>query len=162
MAARRINPNLIKLHRTYTVSELAARLEVHKHTIRNWQRDGLAPIDQRRPVLFHGAIVRAFLKLRNQRRKSPCPPGTLYCFRCRGPRAPALKMVDFVEIRPGAGDLNALCETCETVMHRRVRKADLASVMPGLSIEVTKAPQRLSGCPDPSLNCALSDQGTRR
>ena len=44
MASRRLNPNLVKLHRSYTAGELAQRFEVHKNTVRNWQRDGLIRI----------------------------------------------------------------------------------------------------------------------
>ena len=41
MPGKRINPNLIKTHFSYTASELAKRLGVHKNTIRNWVRGGL-------------------------------------------------------------------------------------------------------------------------
>ena len=40
MAARRANPNTVKLHYSYSVGELAVLLSVHKNTVRNWQRDG--------------------------------------------------------------------------------------------------------------------------
>ena len=74
MAARRVNPNSVKLLRTYSVSDLATRLAVHKNTVRHWQQEGLLPIDGNRPVLFHGAAIRAFLSKRNASRKRPCPP----------------------------------------------------------------------------------------
>jgi hypothetical protein len=35
MSAKRINPNLIKVHYSYTATELAERVGVHKNTIRN-------------------------------------------------------------------------------------------------------------------------------
>jgi hypothetical protein len=51
MPAKRINPNLIKVHYSYTATELAKRLGVHKNTIRNWRREGLPALACRR-VLF--------------------------------------------------------------------------------------------------------------
>ena len=72
MASRRLNPNLVKLHRSYTAGELAQRFDVHKNTVRNWQRDGLEPLDDSRPALFQGAAVRDFLRGRNTSRKQPC------------------------------------------------------------------------------------------
>lgn len=42
----------VKLHYSYSSSELAACCGVHKNTVRNWQRDGLEPNDEARPVLF--------------------------------------------------------------------------------------------------------------
>ena len=78
MPARRANPNRVKQHRSYSVDELARCFDVHKNTVRNWQRDGLKPIDKARPILFHGAAVRDFLASRNSNRKRPCPPAVSY------------------------------------------------------------------------------------
>jgi hypothetical protein len=80
--AKRINPNRVKVHYSYTATELAKRLGVHKNTIRNWTRYGLQPLGGR-PVLFHGGSVRIFLTASNASRRKPCPPGAFYCFRCR-------------------------------------------------------------------------------
>lgn len=159
MPARRANPNRVKQHRSYSVDELARCYEVHKNTVRNWQRDGLKPIDNARPILFQGAAVRDFLTTRNSIRKTPCPPGTLYCFHCRSPRAPALGMVDYVPMRPGGGNLRALCECCETIMHRRVREADIAAIMPGCTVQFAQDQPSLSGQTAPSLNCDFKRQG---
>jgi hypothetical protein len=159
MAARRINPGLVKIHRTYTAGELAGRLGVHKNTVFHWQREGLAPIDRSRPLLFHGAAIRAFLARRSAGRKRPCPPGTFYCFHCRQPREPALGMVDFIEMRPGTGNLKAMCGTCQTIMHRRARRDALAVVMPGIDVQIREASLRLCGRPAPSLNCDVERQG---
>lgn len=153
MSARRTNPYRVKANRSYSVQELAACCGVHKNTIRNWQANGLAPIDQRRPALFQGETVRAFLIKRNASRKRPCQPGTLYCFRCREPRPPALGMVDYVPITPVGGNLRAICERCGAMMHRRARRADLTQIMPECTIQFVQGQQRLSGRPTPSLSC---------
>ena len=159
MAASRVNPNLVKQHRSYSIDELARCLGVHKNTVNHWRKKGLEPIDQGRPILFQGSVVRAFLKLRNSSRKRPCPPGTLYCLRCRAPRAPALGMVDFAPAWSGNGNLSAICECCETIMNRRVREAEIATVMPNCTIQFAQGYPSLSGRAAPSLNCEFERQG---
>ena len=159
MPSRRINPYLIKVHRSYSAGELAACCGVHKNTVRNWQAKGLEPIDEGRPVLFMGSTARAFFLQRKASRKSPCPPGSLYCFRCRAPRKPALGMIELVQITAASGNLRALCECCEAIMHRRVRIADLASVMPSLEIQAAHALPCLSGRNRPSLHCDIERSG---
>lgn len=159
MPARRVNPNRVKLHRSYSVDELARCCDVHKNTVRHWQASGLEPIDKARPILFQGRAIRAFLSERNASRKRPCPAGTFYCFRCRTPRAPALGMVDFVPIRPGSGNLRALCACCETIMHRRAREAEIASIMPGCTVQFVQGQPSLSGQSAPSLNCDFKRKG---
>jgi hypothetical protein len=151
--ARRANAQRIKQHRCYTVPELAACLAVHKNTVRLWQGQGLKPIDASRPILFHGRDVKAFLSARKASRKQPCPPGTLFCCRCREPRSPALGMVDYNEINGVSGNLRAICAMCDGMMHRRIRLVDLATKMPGLAVQITPARSRISGSPLPSLNC---------
>lgn len=153
MAERRANPNLVKLNRTYDTSQLAACCGVHKNTVLNWRMAGLEPIDNCKPIIFHGSAVRDFLKNRNAKRKQPCGPGRLYCFRCREPRAPALGLVDYVPLTAKSGNLKAFCAICETVMHRRVCRSALASTMPDLDVQFSERSLRLIGSPSPSLNC---------
>lgn len=161
MPVRRANnPNAVKLHRSYNVGELAALLQVHKNTVRNWQRQGLEPLDASRPVLFQGTTVRAFLGKRRASRKAPCSQGTLYCFRCREPRPPALGMVDFIPLSHKAGNIRAICATCGTVMNRRAPLAALAAIMPGCDVQITQAPLRLTRRLAPSLNCDSGPKAT--
>jgi hypothetical protein len=153
MALRRINPNIVKLHWTYDVPELAARCGVHKNTVTNWRKQGLEPIDGARPILFLGSAVRDFLKKRNMARKQPCGPGLLYCFRCREPRAPALGLIEYVPRTANSGNVRAFCGRCETLMHRSVSRSALATLMPGLDVQIAVRPLRLTGSTSPSLNC---------
>ena len=160
MATRRANPQLVKLHRSYSVPELSACLKVHANTVREWQRGGLKPIDNARPILFQGAAVRAFLAKRNADRKRPCGPGMLYCFRCRVPCVPALSLVDYLPLTPATGNLRALCETCGGLMHRRARRVDLGAIMPAIAVRILDAPTRLKGIAPPSLNSEAERQVT--
>lgn len=158
MSGRRINPNLVKLHRNYTARQLADRLGVHKNTIRHWQRNGLVPIDGQRPHLFHGATVREFLAIRNAQRKRPCPPGTLYCFHCRVPRRPVPTSVEYIRMRPDTGNLRAVCADCGTTMHRHARQAAIHSVVPGVLVQIREAAPRLNETGVPSLSCVLGTE----
>lgn len=153
MPARRANPYKVKLHRFYSVHELAECLGVHKNTVRHWQDAGLKAIDGNRPTLFEGVTARAFLLARNTSRKRPCPPGMIYCLKCRVPRAPALDMVEFIPGMGGTGNLTALCDTCGTAMHRRANVAKIGAIMPLLAVQIRQAPSRLIERAPPSLNC---------
>lgn len=160
MGSRRINPHRVKILRNFTARELADRLGVHKNTIRHWQRNGLNPIDGQRPQLFSGATVREFLISRNRSRRRPCPPGSLYCFRCREPRRPIPTSAEYFQMPSGAGDLRATCGECGTTMHRRTRHEAIHAVLPGVLVQIREAPPRLSGSLSPSPNCDMERQTT--
>ena len=144
MPRRRPNPHQVKLHRIYSTSELAACCNVHKNTISNWCRMGLMPVDDRKPALFSGRAVRAFLDGQSKARKRPCPPAHLYCCRCREARPLALEVADYTPKRATSGLLVGLCAICGTAMHRLTREADLERLMPGVTIQKRPAPDCLS------------------
>jgi excisionase family DNA binding protein len=151
--ARRINPRLIKIHRAYSVEEAARALGAHKNSVRGWIKKGLPLVDGGRPVLILGQELRAFLERRRTAGKRPCPPGTIFCLKCREPRGPALGMVEYVARNAATGDLTALCETCGTMMFRRARHSDVAAIMPGSDVQIREAGARLLERASPSLNC---------
>jgi excisionase family DNA binding protein len=153
MSARRINPRLIKIHRAYSVDEAARALGVHKNSVRGWIKKGLPVVDSGRPVLILGDDLRGYLERQRKARKRPCPPGTIYCFKCREPRRPALGMVEYVSGNGAAGNLTALCETCDTMLFRRARHSDVATIMPGIDVQIREAGGRLLERLSPSLNC---------
>jgi hypothetical protein len=155
MRARRANSSAVKLHRSYSVGQLAGCCGVHPNTVRHWQRSGLKPLDDKRPLLFYGRAIRAFLSSRSASRKRPCPPGTLFCFQCRAPRSPSPGPVEFLVMTAVSGNIRATCEACGTSMHRCARRAALHSILPGRQIQFVEGKSRLKGRSSPSLNCDL-------
>lgn len=136
---RRYNPNRAKIHRTYTVEEIAELYGVHKHTVRNWINGGLPLLDDRRPCLVHGTELRAFLNNRRRAAKKPCPPDHFYCLRCRQPRRPAGDIVEYLPITETSGNLRGICPTCDALIHRRIAWARRYEVGPNLEITTGSA-----------------------
>jgi len=149
---RQPNHCRLKKRRTYTVEELATQLHVHKNTVREWYRRGLEALDDRRPMLFRGSEVRAFLRTRQGAQKQPLGPGRLYCLRCRAPREPAAGMLDYLASSSTAGSLRAMCPVCESLMFRRVSFARLGEVAENLEVQFPSAQPQLIECALPILN----------
>jgi hypothetical protein len=154
MSAKRINPRLAKIHRSYSVEEVARTLGVHKGSVRNWIKAGLPTVHETRPVLILGIELRGWLEKRRKAAKRPCPPGTIYCFKCRDPRPPALGMVEYAPMNAKSGMLKALCGECGTLMHVRARLDAIPARMPNLDVQIREAPASLIERMEPSLNCA--------
>ena len=140
--ARRYNIRRVKIHRSYSVSEVAKLLGVHKHTVTRWIERGLPLIEQKRPFLIHGSDLRDFLTAQ-QPRKQPCRAGEIYCLRCRAPKRPACDMVDYIPKTPTAGLLRGICPSCESLIHRVANVATLASVRGDLNVTHQPAQERL-------------------
>ena len=79
MGSRHPNPRLAKIHRSYSVEEIARLFRVHKNTVRAWLRSGLETIDGQRPTVARGTEIRRFLTERRRLAKQVCGPGRIYC-----------------------------------------------------------------------------------
>lgn len=152
MAQRLPNPRRVKIHRSYTVEEIARLYGLHRNTVRQWIKHGLPVCDDQRPRLILGSALRAYLTAKREKNKRPCKPGELYCVRCRIPQAPALGMADYLPLTPTSGNLMGICPCCDALMHRRVSLAKLATVCGELQVMQTQARRHIDESDKPSVN----------
>ena len=155
MRKRHPNPRLAKIHRNYTVEEVAVVFGAHRNTVREWVKRGLPTNDDRRPMLILGADLVAFLRARRVRKKRACQPGELYCFGCRAPKAAAGDMADYQPLTTTQGNLIAMCADCETIMYRRVSLAKLVQVRGNLVITLLQALPHIGESAAPPVNSDL-------
>jgi hypothetical protein len=155
MRHRHPNPRLVKVHRNYTVEEVARLVGIHKNTVRNWLRQGLPAIDRHRPTLIIGSALADYLRNRRSKHKQSCRPGEIYCVKCRVPREPAGDMADYVPITPTSGNLRGICPVCDILIHRRVSLAKLDDVKGKLDVTLPQALPRITGTSTPTGNCDL-------
>ena len=152
MSKRHPNPRLAKIHRNYTVEEVATVFGVHRNTVREWVKRGLPTSDDQRPMLILGADLVAFLRAQRVKNKRTCQPGEMYCVRCREPRAPAGDMADYLPVTEMLGNLIGICPACDAMMYRRVNLAKLEQVRGKLNITLPQALPHIEESPEPSVN----------
>jgi DNA-binding XRE family transcriptional regulator len=145
-----------KIHRSYSIEEVAHVVGVHKNTVRRWEKAGLRPIDDRRPKLFHGNELHRFLDAQRQQDRRPCPPGHMYCLRCRAPKVPFGRVADLLPLTASVANLRGICE-CGTLMHRRASHRTLADASRNLTVAIPEAVIRLRGTESPTLNSDFID-----
>lgn len=150
--AKRLNPNLVKIHRNYTVEEVAHLFSVHKNTVRMWVKDGLAVNDDKRPMLILGSVLKAYLQSKRQSNKRKCQPFEIYCLRCRVPQIPAANMVDYEPMNDHMGRLIGLCPSCDSIINKYCGVGKLDQLHSKLDITFPKALKHISESINPLLN----------
>ncbi len=155
MRKRHPNHRLVKIHRSYTVEEIAELFAIHKNTVRNWVKSGLATTDDKRPMLILGVDLAPFLQARRTKNKRPCKPGEIYCVRCRAPRFPAAHMVEYAPVTENFGNLIAICPDCGAIMNRRVSLARISQIRGGMDISFPQALEQLIESAKPTVNSDL-------
>ena len=143
MGKRSPNPQLAKIYRSYTIEAAASRCGVHKNTVRQWLKQGLTPIDNKRPVLILGRHLREFLYTKRQKNKRTCKPGEIYCLKCREPRSPAGGMADYQAFTEMQGNLIGICPCCDAMMYKRVNPTKLEQVRDKLDVTIPQAQWRI-------------------
>ena len=156
MPKRHPNPRLAKIHRNYTVEEVATLFDIHKNTVRNWVKCGLPTNDDRRPTLILGRDLVAFLQAKRVKNKRPCQPGEIYCVRCRAAQKPAGAMAEYQPVTATSGDLVGICPSCELMIYRRVNLAKLVQVGAELNIAMMQALPHINESTQPCVNSDLN------
>ena len=149
---KRLNPNLAKIHRNYTVEEVANLFSVHKNTVRLWLKDGLATNDDKRPLLILGSDLKSYLQLKRQKNKRQCQVHEIYCVRCRVPKIPAENMVDYEPINDDLGRLIGICPACGGIINKYFNIANLGKIQGKLDITLPKALKHINESVNPLLN----------
>ena len=106
--------------------------------------------DRRKPLLFLGTELSAFLEARRSKNKRRLLPGQIYCLACRDVKEPVFGEVEYLRLTPTSGNLRG--STCTRLIHRRASHANLAAVLGQLKVTFTDAPLSIRDTGDPSAN----------
>lgn len=145
--SRRHDPRRAKPCRSYDCSEIAHIFAVTIATARRWRKEGLRPIEDKRPYIFAGAELAEFLRRKNKPRQ-PLGPGEIFCVACKRPRIPAGDLVRARTMTPTSVQLIGLCPICGREMHLRVRLAELLEKAGNLDLRHEDGTAPLSGAAD--------------
>ena len=157
--ARLPSPNKIKTHNIYSVWEAAEALGLHRQTIVRWINDkGLIADKSSKPWLIDGRDLKAFLGLRRQKVRVKLALHHIYCVGCKSAQEPAGKFADYTQQTPTTGMLSALCPTCECVINKVVRRADLEAIRAKIEVTIQQANPRLVSLSDAPLNVTFSQE----
>ena len=156
MRKGRPNHRLVKIHRSYTVEEIARLFGTHKSTVRAWVKAGLSVCDSKRPTLILGCELAAYLKARRTKNKRPCQPGEIYCVRCRAPKHPAGDMAEYQPITATLGNLMGICPDCEGMIFRRASMSKLVQIQGKLEVTFVEARRQVSESGSPTVNSDFS------
>lgn len=144
------NPRRAKLHRSYIVAEAAALFGITRAAVRAWIKAGLPAIKTTGPLLILGADLQAFLTRKQAIRRRTCPPGSIYCLKCREPQAPEPGSLIILRLKATSGNIRGRCGACGSGMNRRVTLAKLDEAGFGHVRQTPEAPNLTDSRP-PSL-----------
>lgn len=115
---RKYNTNLIKETLNYSIYDISVLFGIHKGTVRQWFKEGLPMIDNRKPYLVLGSDLKEFIKKRQSSRKTRCNPNELYCCKCRKPRTSWNNLVDLKILNERRFLIMGICSQCDARINK--------------------------------------------
>lgn len=158
MGRHRLNRRAIRKHRNYTTEEAARALGVAKGSVRRWMKAGLLHLVDQRPFLILGRDLIDFLAERDKPKRR-CALHELFCFRCHEPKSAAAGMIDFTHFTTKVGTISGLCETCETMMHKKFSTSKLALLCQIADVSFPQGDPRLGNSGNPGSSDHLDKEG---
>lgn len=146
------NPNLVKIHRSYTVEQAAEIFGIHKNTILHWLKNGLPCIGDKKPYLILGSELKQFLQNRRKRKMQKCSEDEMYCVRCKKPSKPAENFVEYVPQSIKSGRLTGFCTHCECLMNKMVSLNKLEHFSTIFDLSLPQALKHINDRDKPLLN----------
>ena len=123
--SRRHNPERAKLHLSYTIPEIVDLFDINKGTVSKWIKYGLTPIDSKRPLIFTGVHLRAFVKARMAATKRPLQAGQIFCVACKRAQTPSGGAAEFAMVSETSCNMIGDCPDCGRRIFRRVAMTNL-------------------------------------
>lgn len=143
---RRLNPNLIKKNRAYTLAEIAEIYNKHIRTIQTWVKKGLPVVDPNsKPKLALGFEVRNFIRNNNENRKIKLKENQFYCTKCRVAREAIQSSIEieFTSKIIGKNQKQAIIKGLCSICRCRLRKFSTEQKV----IDLVKREVLLTECP---------------
>lgn len=152
---RKINLVRIKQNYTYSISDICEDFGVSKNTALNWIKQGLKTVDGKKPYLIHGSDLLAFLKQKQEAKKSKCQDNELFCMKCQKPQKPFGNIVDIVVMAKNRLNLQGLCGVCDSKINKGFKLKNLSQVKKTFDVGKVHN-QHLIECSKSTANCDLN------
>lgn len=111
----------IRRNYTYSVYEIAERLNVTPDTVFRWIRnEGLVRIPGTQKFHVHSSELIKFLEKKNSENKRPCKDGEIYCLKCRKPRHPTPESLKAQKQPNKTIKVLGKCSVCGTRMNKPI------------------------------------------
>lgn len=120
---KRANPMAVKAALTYDIKEAARAFGVTSATIRNWIKDGLPVMSERKPYLMLGLALREYLRAKYKAAKRPLGADQLFCPACKEGTRPYDMQVTLMPVTLKTDLLKGVCGQCGGTCTRMISKS---------------------------------------
>lgn len=109
------NYKLIESNRSYSTEKIKKLIGIHEQTIREWINRNNLECVSKKPILIYGAILKEFIKNRNESHKKTLEFNQMKCLKCKAISIPKNNEVLLYNNKNGSIRTVAIHSCCEGV-----------------------------------------------
>ncbi len=119
---RYYNYTLIESNRSYSTEKIQKLLKIHPQTIRGWVKEEGLQCVSKKPMLIYGAILKAFIKTRNEKHKKTLDFKEMKCLKCRNISVPKDNQISIYNNQNGSIRAVGVCSNCDNEFSKLYKK----------------------------------------
>jgi hypothetical protein len=133
------NYKLIESNRSHSTEKIQKLLGIHPQTIREWiNRDGLECISKK-PISIYGAVLKEFIKNRNEIHKKTLSFNEMKCFKCDNRSIPKDNHISIYHNKNGSIRVVGICPNCKNEFSKLYKKNAIDELQKAFFIKPTES-----------------------
>ena len=96
------NYKLIESNRSYSTEKIKKLIGIHEQTIREWVNQNNLECVSRKPILIYGAVLKEFIKNRNENHKKTLSFNEFKCLKCKAISIPQDNQISIYHNKNGS------------------------------------------------------------
>ena len=131
--------NLIISNRSYSTEKIERLLKIHPQTIREWINQNNLECVSRKPILIYGAILKEFIKNRNERHKKTLSFNEFKCLKCKAISIPKGNQISIYHNKNGSIRATGVCQNCNNEFSKLFKKNSIEQLKNSFFIKPTES-----------------------
>ncbi len=133
------NYKLIESNRSYSTEKIQKLLGIHPQTIREWINQDELECISKKPISIYGAVLKEFIKNRNESHKKTLNFNEMKCFKCDNRSTPKDNYVSVYHNKNGSIRAVGICPNCNNEFSKLYKKNAIDELQKAFFIKPTES-----------------------
>ncbi len=133
------NSNLIISNRSYSTEKIKKLIGIHEQTIRDWVKNEKLQVVSKKPISIYGAVLKEFIKNRNESHKKTLEFNQMKCFKCKAISIPQDNQISIYYNKNGSIRATGICQNCHNKFSKLFKKNSIEQLKNSFFIKPTES-----------------------
>lgn len=133
------NYKLIESNRSYSTEKIKKLIGIHEQTIREWIKECNLECVSKKPILIYGAVLKEFIKNRNENHKKTLNFNEFKCLKCKAILIPQGNQISIYNNKNGSIRATGICQNCNNEFSKLFKKDSIEQLKNSFFIKPTES-----------------------